>query len=102
MLRLLRGEELDTLSRELGVTAARLAQWRDDFLAAGEASLKTRKPDPVEEETLRLKAKVGDLMMRNELYEMAFDKLGVPIPFGARRLSKWARSARSPPGSPTG
>jgi hypothetical protein len=28
VLRLLRGEELDALSRELGVTAARLSKWR--------------------------------------------------------------------------
>ena len=29
VLRLLHGEELDALSRELGVTAATLAQWRE-------------------------------------------------------------------------
>ena len=37
VLRLLHGEELDALSRELGVTAATLAQWRERFLAAGQA-----------------------------------------------------------------
>jgi hypothetical protein len=31
VLRLLRGESLELLSRELGVTAATLAGWRDDF-----------------------------------------------------------------------
>jgi len=31
VLRLLRGEDLDTLSRELGGTAARLSQWRGEF-----------------------------------------------------------------------
>jgi hypothetical protein len=41
VLRLLRGEELDALSRELGVTAATLSTWRDDFLSAGQAGLKT-------------------------------------------------------------
>ena len=35
VLRLLRGEDLELLSRELGVTAATLAGWRDDFLAGG-------------------------------------------------------------------
>jgi hypothetical protein len=35
VLRLLRGEPLEELSRELGVEAHRLAAWRDDFLAAG-------------------------------------------------------------------
>jgi len=36
VLRLLRGEDLDLVSRSLGVTAARLTGWRDAFLAAGE------------------------------------------------------------------
>ena len=34
ILRLLRGEPLDSVARELGVTAATLAQWREQFLAA--------------------------------------------------------------------
>jgi transposase-like protein len=34
VLRLLRGEPLEELSRELQVEAHRLATWRDDFLAA--------------------------------------------------------------------
>src|SRR4028118_2018258 len=42
VLRLLRGEDLETASRSLGVTAAALAAWRDTFLAAGEAGLATR------------------------------------------------------------
>ena len=41
VLRLLRGEDLELVSRELGVTAAELSAWRDAFLAAGEAALKT-------------------------------------------------------------
>jgi transposase-like protein len=44
VLRLLRGEALELVSRELGVTAAELSAWRDAFLAAGEGSLKTRQP----------------------------------------------------------
>jgi transposase len=34
VLRLLRGEPLETLSRELGVEAHRLAAWRDESLRA--------------------------------------------------------------------
>src|SRR5215211_4783855 len=45
VLRLLRGEDLELLSRELGVTAAELSGWREAFLAAGEASLKSRPAD---------------------------------------------------------
>jgi hypothetical protein len=35
VLRLLRGEPLEALSRELGVEGHRLAAWRDDFLEGG-------------------------------------------------------------------
>ncbi len=35
ILRMLRGEPLDSLARELGVTAATLASWREQFLAGG-------------------------------------------------------------------
>ena len=34
VMRILRGEPLETLSRELGVSTARLAEWRDDGIAA--------------------------------------------------------------------
>lgn len=44
VLRLLRGEKLDELSRELRVEAHRLAAWRDEFLAAGKEGLKGRVP----------------------------------------------------------
>ncbi len=37
VLRILRGETLDALSRELGVLPARLAGWRDEFLRAGQS-----------------------------------------------------------------
>ena len=42
VLRLLRGEDLEMVSRALGVTAATLSGWRDAFLVAGEAALATR------------------------------------------------------------
>jgi hypothetical protein len=45
VLLLLRGEDLELLSRQLGVTAAELSGWRGAFLAAGEVSLKTRPAD---------------------------------------------------------
>jgi transposase-like protein len=67
VVRLLRGESLELLSRELGVTAATLAGWRDDFLAGGLAALKTRPADDRDDEIARLRAKVGELTMDNEL-----------------------------------
>jgi RNA polymerase sigma factor (sigma-70 family) len=61
VLRLLRGESLELLARELGVTAATLAGWRDDFLAGGQAALMSRPADDRDEEIARLRAKVGEL-----------------------------------------
>jgi hypothetical protein len=40
-MRLLRGENLETLSRVLGVTETPTSQWRDQFLAAGQAGIAT-------------------------------------------------------------
>ena len=54
VLRLLRGEDLEMVSRSLGVTAATLTAWRDAFLAAGEASLTSRPADGEEFESERL------------------------------------------------
>jgi hypothetical protein len=67
VLRLLRGEDLELVSREPGVTAAALSGWRDDFLAAGQAALKSRPADDRDDEIARLRAKVGELTMGNEL-----------------------------------
>ena len=39
VLRLLKGESLDQLSRELHVTAARISQWRTDVLASAATAL---------------------------------------------------------------
>jgi transposase len=55
VLRLLRGEDLETVSRQLGVTAATLTGWHDAFLAAGEAALTTRAATGDELESNRLK-----------------------------------------------
>src|SRR3954447_15855347 len=67
VLRLLRGEDLELVSREFGVTAAELSGWREAFLAAGETSLRSRPADARDTEIGRLKEKVGELTMANEL-----------------------------------
>jgi transposase-like protein len=85
VLRLLRGEDLELLSRELSVRAAELSAWRDAFLAAGEASLKTRPADGRDAEIGRLKAKVGDLTMANELLATKIEHLEAGRPLARRR-----------------
>ena len=69
VLRLLRGEDLELVSRSLGVTAATLSGWRDSFLAAGEASLATRPTDGAALESERLKARLGEMLLERELLE---------------------------------
>ena len=85
VLRLLRGEDLDVVSRSLGVTAATLSGWRDAFLAAGEASLKSRPADARDAEIGRLKEKVGDLTMGTELLEAKIERLEAARPLARRR-----------------
>ena len=85
VLRLLRGEDLELLSRELGVTAAELSAWRDAFLAAGQAALKTRPADGRDVEIGRLKAKVGELTMANELLDAKIDRMEMHRPLERRR-----------------
>ena len=67
VLRVLRGEDLDALSHELGVTAGMIAHWRDQFLASGQAGVKSHLADERDDELRRLRAKIGELTMDNEL-----------------------------------
>jgi transposase len=69
VLRLLRGEDLEMVSRSLGVTAATLSGWRDAFLDGGEASLATKPTNGEERESDRLKARLGEMLLERELLE---------------------------------
>jgi transposase-like protein len=85
VFRLLRGEDLDTLSRELGVTAATLSSWREAFLDGGTAAMKSRPTDDRDELIARLRAKVGQLTMDNELLGQKCQHLESGRPFASRR-----------------
>src|SRR3954452_16841903 len=85
VLRLLRGEGLDALSRELGVTAATLSSWRAAFLDGGTAAMKGRRADGRDELVARLQAKVGQLTMDNELLGRKCQHLESGRPFASRR-----------------
>lgn len=88
VLRILRGEDLELVSRELGVTAADLSGWRASFLAAGAASLKSRPEDSRDRELRAMKEKIGDLTMANELLEAKIGKMEGGRPLGRRRSRK--------------
>lgn len=85
VLRLLRGEDIETLSRELGVTAATLSGWREQSLVGMEANLKAREADVENEETQRLKSMVVDLSMSNELLREKIHRLEAGRPLAWRR-----------------
>ena len=85
VLRMLRDETLDTLSREYGVTAAKLSEWQEAFLAGGEAGLKSRPRTGQDDQVMKLKAKVGELTMDVECYELVFEMKGLESPFPGRR-----------------
>ena len=86
VVRALRGEDLDALSRELGVTAGTIAQWREQVLAGGQAAVKSRPADERDDELGRLRAKVGELTMEHELLrDRARRAEGDGGPFGRRR-----------------
>ena len=85
VLRLLRGEDLETVSRLLGVTAATLTAWRGAFLAAGEASLASRPADGEDPQSERLKARLGEMLLRQELLEAKIAALEEGRPLARRR-----------------
>jgi len=85
VLRVLRGEDLETVSRSLGVTAATLSGWRDAFLAAGEAAL-TAKPSSGEERASeQLKAKLGAALIERDLLQEKIAILETNRPLARRK-----------------
>jgi hypothetical protein len=66
-LRLLRGESLEALSRELAVEIHRLQRWRDRALSGIDESLREREGDPMQGELDAAIKRVGELSMGNEL-----------------------------------
>ena len=75
----------DWVSRELGVTAATLSQWRDTFLEAGESGL---RPQPARESVKigRLREMFGEQAMGNE--GGAMDRHRVPPRQGVSLCNK--------------
>jgi hypothetical protein len=89
VLRLLRGESLETLSRELGVEIYRLEQWRERALAGVDVSLKDREEDhPVHAELDAAKRHIGELSMEVELLRARCRALEGRAPLA---LGRWRR-----------
>ena len=82
VLRLLRDEPVQLLSRQLGVEIFRLEQWREKAIGGIDASLKQRKGDPVQAELDSAMKRIGELTMQVELLEAKTETFG---PLGRRR-----------------
>ena len=86
VLRLVRGEAIDEVAREIQVPVHEVEEWRRVFLESGQQGLKRRGLDPEERELRRLQAKIGDMTMRLELAEHLLEKRGFAE--DVRRLRK--------------
>ena len=75
VLRLLRGETLDALSREFDVPAEKLTKWRDTFLQGGLENLKDKPTSPINTENQMLKQMIGEKSMEIELLYQKVEKL---------------------------
>ena len=69
VLRLLRGEPVDAVSREVAVPIYKLERWRDRALAGIDAGLKERENDPVERQLDEANRRIGDLVMEVEIMQ---------------------------------
>jgi len=83
VLRLLRGEPLEAVGRELGVEIYRLEEWKEKALWGMDASLREREGDPLEKELQSARSKIGELMMDIELLR---EKTRRPGPLAKGRL----------------
>jgi len=86
VLRMLRGEPIAKLSRELGVEIYRLEQWREQALAGLEVGLRPRSTDdPLQRELDAAKRHIGELSMEVELLRHRARSAEGRLPLGMRR-----------------
>ena len=85
VLRLLRGEALDIVSRELGIPAARITTWREAFLAGGQGALQKQPLDSRDQDLVRLRQKLGEATMEMELLHEKIERLETDRPLRSRR-----------------
>lgn len=85
VLRMLRGEPIEALSRELGIEIYRLEKWREKAFSGIDAALKERESDPVQAELSAAMRRIGELTMQNELL---WQRVRKPGPLAKRRSPK--------------
>jgi transposase len=77
VLRHMRGEPLDSLSREIRVPASQIEEWHQAAVKGIEDSLKSRGGDPLADELDMAKKRIGELCMENELLRERSRRNGV-------------------------
>lgn len=85
VLRLLRGEPVDAISRAVSVPIYKLEHWRDRALAGIDAGLKERESDPVERQLAEANRRIGELVMDIEILHK---ERPVKRPLAHRRSSR--------------
>ena len=80
--RLLGGESLELVSREVGVPIYQLEDWRDRALSGMESALKARAEDPVERKLAEAQRRIGEMAMENELLRERCRRGGGPFARG--------------------
>ena len=85
VLRLLRGESLEALSREAGVEIYRLEEWRERAMAGLALGLKDRHGEPVAEVLDAAKRHIGELSMEIELLRERARAAEQRLPLAMRR-----------------
>ena len=86
-IRVMRGESIEMLSRELGVESYRIQEWYERAIAGLDAGLRKRGGDPLEDQLKRAHARVGELTMMNELYQERLRRIE-HRPFAPKRSRK--------------
>jgi hypothetical protein len=76
---------MELVSRELGITVASLTKWREKFLMAGMEAMKKKPLDEKDREVVRLREKVGEITMANELLKEKINRMEVADPLARRR-----------------
>ena len=77
VMRHLRGETLDDLSREIGVGASQIEMWHRKALGGMAEGLRDREGDPLQTDLDLAKKRIGELSMENELLREKSRKQGV-------------------------
>jgi len=84
VLRLMRGDPVEDLSRRLAVPVWKLEEWRQRGLAGIDTGLRERDDNPQERALAEAHRRIGELSMENELLRARLEKPG-PL---ARRRSR--------------